>query len=175
MNEIQLALKEAQARVKQLEAENRRLEAELKKFKVLTKQQRQRLHNKGRALRAARAKVTKLRKVNIRLRKATRIKSVAPAIKSVTHRTRAQYLEQVKPQFIARFLERLAGAYADWNPAWNADMTRVLMSWSWEEIDGTMQMINLDKMYYESTSYSINHSATGKMIYEYFVQYLPQE
>ena len=179
MTDAQILLKEAQQRVKQLEEENRRLQAQLKKFKTLTKQQRARLKSKSGALRSARAKVQKLRKINVKLRRAAakptkRISSGGSAIKSVTHRTRAQYLEQIKPQFIDRFLQRLAGAYADWDQAWNNDIRRILMSWSWEEIDGTLQMINLDKMYYESTSYSINHSATGKMIYDYFIQYLPQ-
>lgn len=174
MTNTQVLIQEAQRKIKRLEEENRRLQAELKKFKTLTKQQRQRLKNKAGALRAAHAEIKKLRKVTVRLRRARAKGRTKVAIKSVTHRTRAEYLEQIKPQFIERFLQRLQGAYADWNPQWNAEVRQVLMSWSWDELDGTLQMLNLDKMYYESTSYSINHSATGKMIYDYFIQYLPQ-
>lgn len=45
------------------------------------------------------------------------------------------------------------------------------MSMSYDEIDNLVIMLGLDRMYYESTSYSINRGADGKSLHEYFMQF----
>ena len=59
-------------------------------------------------------KIQKLKTQIKKVKRAARPRTgAAQAIKSVTHRTRAQYLEQVKPQFIERFVKRIKDAYPD--------------------------------------------------------------
>lgn len=169
---IRDALKTSNQRVKQLEEENQRLKKQLKKLGTMNKKQRQRMKSQAGALRASRAQVKKLR-VSLKKAKAAGRGPGRPGIKSVTHRSRAQYLEQAKPGFIKRFIERLHETYADFKREWD-DVVRVaLMSLSYDEIDGIMRMLNLDSMYYESNGYRPNTGATGKMIYDYFVQFIP--
>lgn len=175
---IKSALKAASERVKQLEAENQQLKQQLQKLSTFSKKQRQRIKSQAGALRSAQTKVKKLRVSLKRAKSAARrtIRRVtsAPIIKSVTRRTREQYLEQMKPQFIERFIRRLHGAYPDFKTEWDDDVRRVLMSFSAMELDEKMaNTLNMTSMYYESSSYSINRGATGRSVYESLVQYLP--
>lgn len=179
---IKSALKAASERVKQLEAENQRLKQQLQKLSTFSKKQRQRIKSQAGALRSAQTKVKKLR-VSLKraksaarrtIRRVTPTPKPAPIIKSVTRRTREQYLEQMKPQFIERFIRRLHGAYPDFKAEWDADVRRVLMSFTVKQIDDKMEdTLNMMSMYYESSSYSINRGATGRSVYESLVQYLP--
>lgn len=170
---IQEALKIASQQVKELEAENRRLKRELQKFHTQNKALRQRARSQAGQLRAAQAKVQTLRVSLRKARAALRVARATP-IKSVTKRSRAQYLEQQKPAFIKRFIQRLHETYSDFLPEWDEVVRMALMSLAYDEIDGIMRMLNLDSMYYESNGYRTNAGATGRMIYEYFVQFIPQ-
>ena len=169
---LQKALQGESQRVKQLEEQNRQLKKQLQKARTVNAKQRQRIKSQAGALKSARIQVKKLR---VSLKKAKRINRVGrqSPIKSITHRTRAQYLEQAKPGFIKRFIERLHEAYADFKREWDEVIRVALMSLSYDEIDGIMRMLNLDSMYYESNGYRPNVGATGQMIYDYFVQFIP--
>ena len=169
---LQKALQSESQRVKQLEEQNRQLKKQLQKAKTVNARQRQRIRSQAGALRSARLQVKQLR---VSLKKAKRINRVGrqSAIKSITHRTRAQYLEQAKPGFIKRFIERLHESYADFKREWDEVVRVALMSLSYDEIDGIVRMLNLDSMYYESNGYRPNVGATGQMIYDYFVQFIP--
>lgn len=169
---IRKALQASNQRLKQLEAENQKLKRQLQKLGTINKQQRQRLKSQTGALRAERIKVQKLRMSLKKARKITRVGRQS-SIKSVTHRSRSQYLEQAKPGFIKRFIERLHESYADFKREWDEVVRVALMSLSYDEIDGIVRMLNLDSMYYESNGYRPNTGATGKMIYDYFVQFIP--
>ena len=129
------------------------------------------MRSKSGALRAERARVKKLR---VKLSAARKTIRSLPKIKAVTHRSRAEYLEQVKPQFIERFIKRLHETYPDFKQEWDATVRQALSGLAYDEIDGIMRMLNLDSMYYESNAYRPNTGATGEMIYGYFVQFIPQ-
>lgn len=169
---LQKALQSESQRVKQLEEQNRQLKKQLEKARTMNAKQRQRMKSQAGALKSARTQIKKLR-VSLKKAKVAGRSAGRPAIKSVTHRTRAQYLEQAKPGFIKRFIERLHEAYADFKPEWDEVVRVALMSLSYDEIDSIMRMLNLDSMYYESNGYRPNTGATGQMIYDYFVQFIP--
>ena len=139
---------------------------------MLFRSRRQVIKSQQGQLKAAQIKIQKLKVAIKKVKRAARPKTgAAQQIKSVTHRTRAQYLEEVKPQFIERFIKRVNDAYPDWKPEWDAMLRRVLMGMSYDTIDSMMMLLGLDRMYYESQSYTINRGATGKTLYEYFVQF----
>ena len=168
VKDIENAIKKAGQRIKELEIENQKLKNQLKKFKTVNAKQRQRIKSQAGALRTAKTRIKKLRTTLSTVRRVTRS---IPKIKGITHRSRAQYLEQVKPQFINRFIQRLHETYADFKQEWDATVRQALMGLAYDEIDGIMRMLNLDSMYYESNGYRPNTGATGQMIYEYFVQF----
>lgn len=170
---IREAIADLAQRVKQLEAENQKLKKQLEKTRVQNKQARQRMRSQAGQLKAAKAKIQTLR-VALRKSKAAIRKTRSIKIQSVTKRTRAQYLSEKKPEFIKRFIQRLHETYADFKPEWDETVRVALMSIDYDEIDSIMKMLNLDSMYYESNGYRPNTGATGKMIYDYFVQFIPQ-
>jgi myosin heavy subunit len=169
---LQNALQESNQRIKYLELQNKELKEKIQKLQSSAKKRRQVIKSQQGQLKAAKIKIQKLKSQIKKVKRAARPKTgAAQQIKSVTHRTRAQYLEEVKPQFIERFIRRINDVYPDWKPEWDAMLRRVLMSMHYDEIDGIMMMLGLDRMYYESQSYTINRGATGKALYEYFVQF----
>lgn len=169
---LQEALKETNQRVKYLELQNKELKEKIQKLQSSAKRRRQIAKSQAGQLRAAKVKIQKLKTQIKKVKRAARPRTgAAQAIKSVTHRTRAQYLEQVKPQFIERFVKRIKDAYPDWKAEWDPMLRRVLSKMPYQEIDSMMMMLGLDRMYYESQSYSVNRGATGKTLYEYFVQF----
>lgn len=169
---LQNTLQESNQRIKYLELQNKELKEKIQKLQSSAKRRRQVIKSQQGQLKAAKIKIQKLKVQIKKVKRAARPKTgAAQQIKSVTHRTRAQYLEQVKPQFIERFIKRVSDAYPDWKQEWNAMLRKILMGMTYDEIDGMMMMLGLDKMYYESQSYSINRGATGKTLYEYFVQF----
>ena len=171
---IKKALQGTNIRIKELEAENKRLKQQLQKLSTLNKKQRQRMKSQAGALRSAQTKVKRLRVALKKAKSISRRGMGKAAIKSITGRTRAQYLEQVKPQFIQRFIQRLHESYPDFKTEWDEVVRVALMSLAYDELDGIMRMLNMDSMYYESNGYRPNRGATGQMIYDYFVQFIPQ-
>ncbi len=169
---LQKTLQETKERVKFLELQNKELKDKIQRLQASAKKRRQVYKSQQGQLKAAQLKIQKLKTKIKKIKKAARPKTNASqAIKSVTHRTRAQYLESVKPQFIDRFIRRINDAYPDWKSEWNLSLKRILMSMSYDEIDNLVIMLGLDRMYYESNSYSINRGADGKSLHEYFMQF----
>lgn len=169
---LEQALKESNNRVKYLEIQNKELKEKIQKLQSSAKRRRHVVKSQAGQLKAAKIKIQKLKVQIKKVKRAARPRTGASqAIKSVTHRTRAQYLEQVKPQFIERFIKRIKDAYPDWKAEWDPMLRRVLSKMPYSEIDSMMMMLGLDRMYYESQSYSINRGATGKTLYDYFVQF----
>ena len=169
---LQSALQESNQRIKYLELQNKELKQKIQNLQSSAKRRRQVVKSQQGQLKAAKVKIQKLKVQIKKVKRAARPRTgQAEAIKSVTHRTRAQYLEQVKPQFIERFVKRIKDAYPDWKSEWDPMLRRVLSKMPYQEIDSMMMMLGLDRMYYESQSYSINRGATGKTLYEYFVQF----
>lgn len=156
--------------------ENTNLNIEYKKIAKSSSARSRRQAEKSAAGRIESAKkIAKPRIPQVKIRKPTvkKVSSTQPsaAIKSVTHRTRAEYLEQSKQTFLKRFVERLGESYPDWRQEWNPRVIKALSRLSAQQLDDMMNMINLDKMYYESNAYSVNRGATGQALYEYFVQF----
>lgn len=172
---LQQAVRASDARIKELERENERLQKQVKKLSNMNRQMRQRVKSQAGQLRAEKARNISLRgaikRAKIKIRKLKRI----VAIKPIFHRTRAQYLSEQKPSFITRLIQRLHDSYSDWQTEWDGVMLQALMGLDWDEIDAIMRMIGLDSMYYESNGYSVNRGATGRAIYDYFVQFIPQQ
>ena len=111
---LQEALQETNQRIKYLELQNRELKDKIRKIQSSAKKQRQAVKSQQGQLKAAKVKIQKLKTQIRKIKKAARPKTgAAQQIKSVTHRTRAEYLEQVKPQFIERFVRRIKDAYSD--------------------------------------------------------------
>lgn len=176
---LQKALQSETQRVKQLEEQNRQLKKQLQKARTVTAKQRQRMRSQAGSLKAARIKVAKLRsqltRTRTQLSKArTRIANT-PKIKSVTHRTMAEYLEQVKPKFIERFIQRIHEAYPDFKAEWDDTVRKALMSMDYARIDAELRENNYGSMYYESNGYTPNTGVTGEQIYAHFLQYVPSE
>lgn len=144
-------------------------EKELKNKLKTSSAKRQRQISKSSQGRLVAIKAPKFKKPKVKSQ--VKIRTKIAAIKSVTHRSRAEYLEQAKPGFIRRFIERINASYKDWKVEWNGMLQRVLTKLTYDQLDQIMTMLNLDKMYYESNAYAVNTGATGRALYEYFVQF----
>lgn len=151
--------------VQQADRKNLNLDYQILKKPSSAKQQRQRQKSiQGQIKAAKQAQIQKFKALKLKAKK-------GPAITSVTHRTRAEYLEQSKGAFVNRLMERLEKSYEDWKKDYSKEIKPILNGMSYQQLDNMMMMLNLDKMYYESQSYSVNTGATGKALYEYFVQF----
>lgn len=93
------------------------------------------------------------------------------------HRTRAQYLTEVKSSFIARFISRLQNAFNLSKPEDLQKLNEIsiaLEGLNYEQIDDLVDACKVSQAYYESQVYHVDNDTSFEFVYQLIVG-LPED
>lgn len=167
------------AEINKLQATNQKLMKQLEQLKqkdVQSQKQINKLRGRiqvvGAQLKTYRGSVRKLSLKVINLRRQTTAIRKGFGRQIQIHRTRAQYLTEVKSSFIARFISRLQNTFNLSTPTELQKLNEISMaleSLNYEQIDDLVDACKVSQAYYESQVYSFDTDTSFEFVYQLIV------